>query len=308
MAQTDSPAPVFRTPEGEARYRDAYDAVLREWPVPRQELDVPTRLGTTHVIASGPAGAPPLLLLPSMAGSATLWRPNVAALAGHYRTCAVDVIGQAGKSVQTRRIRSRHDFAGWMTDLLDGLGAGRASLVGSSYGAFLALNQASLAPDRVDRLVLINPAGTFVGGLVWAFLRARVARMLRGQKKARDITDLLGDGAVLDPADEAWGALMRVAMSESARPNLVAPIVFARGELRAVRAPALLLIGENERLYDARKALKRALERMPGLRGELVPGAHHLAALARPDYVNGRILEFLRQEAGAGGVTAGAGA
>jgi hypothetical protein len=34
-----------------------------------------------------------LFLLPSMAGSATLWRPNVAALSQAYRTYAVDVIG-----------------------------------------------------------------------------------------------------------------------------------------------------------------------------------------------------------------------
>lgn len=297
MATTHSSAPVFKTREGESRYRDAYDAVLRRWPVAYEELDVPTRLGTTHLIASGPADAPALLLLPSMAASATLWRPNVAALAAHYRTYAVDVVGQVGKSVQTRRIKTRRDFADWIVDVLDGLGVERASIVGSSYGAFLALNQASLTPGRVDRVVLINPAGTFAGGLVWAFLRARVARLLSGdRKKERDITDLLGKGAELHPDDEAWGALMKVTMSESARPNLVSPIVFGEAELRGIRAPALLLIGENETLYDARKTLRRALARMPDLRGDIVPNAHHLAALARPDDVNRRILEFLRED------------
>lgn len=300
MAETQSPAPpAFKTREGEARYMEAYDAVLRRWPVAYEELDLPTRFGTTHVIASGPTDAPALLLLPSMAGSATLWRPNVAALSEHYRTYAVDVIGQVGKSVQTRRLTSRQDFADWIVDLLDALGIDRASIVGSSYGGFLALNQASLTPGRVDRVVLVNPAGTFAGGLVWAFLRARVARMFSG-KKERDITDLLGKGAVLHPDDEAWGALMKVTMSESARPNLVAPIVFGNAELQRIRAQVLLLIGENEVIYDARKTLRRALERMPGLRGDIIPNAHHLAALARPGDVNRRILEFLRQDAGAG--------
>jgi hypothetical protein len=41
----------------------AYDAVLKEWPVEYETLHVPTGLGTTHVIASGPAHAPPVLLL-----------------------------------------------------------------------------------------------------------------------------------------------------------------------------------------------------------------------------------------------------
>lgn len=297
MTGTASAAlPVFKTREGERRYMEAYDAVLREWPVAYQELDLPTRLGTTHVIASGPAEAPALVLLPSMAGSATLWRPNVAALSEAYRTYAVDVVGQAGKSVLTRRIRSRQDFADWLVDLLDVLGVRRASIVGNSYGGFLALNQASLTPERVDRVVLINPAGTFVGGLVWAFLRARLSRMIRGKKKATEITDLLGEGVTLHPDDVAWGSLMRITMSESARPNLVSPIVFSPAELQAVRVPALLLIGEDETLYNPHTTLKRALARMPSLRGEIIPGAHHLAALARPDDVNRRILEFLRQE------------
>ena len=83
-------------------------------------------------------------------------------------------------------------------------------------------------------------------------------------------------------------------MSESARPNTVSPIVFSASELKAIRAPTLLLIGENERLYDPHATLKRALKRMPCLSGAIVPNAHHLAAMAQPDDVNERIIRFLQ--------------
>lgn len=46
----------------------AYDAVLRDWPVAYEELDLPTRVGTTHVIACGPPDAPPLVMLPCWQG------------------------------------------------------------------------------------------------------------------------------------------------------------------------------------------------------------------------------------------------
>jgi len=95
-------------------------------------------------------------------------------------------------------------------------------------------------------------------------------------------------------ATNGWGRLMAVTMAESARPNLVTPRVFSRGELRAVRAPTLLLIGENERLYDAHEALKIAQEKMPGLAGAVIANAPHLAAMAQPDDVNERIIRFLR--------------
>jgi pimeloyl-ACP methyl ester carboxylesterase len=271
--------PVFRSIEGEGRFMAAYDAVLKEWPVEYQSLHVPTRLGSTHVIASGPLNAPPVVLLPSMAATATLWRPNVSALSRYFRTYSVDVIGQVGKSVPTRRIRSRDEFADWLVDVMDGLGVRRASFVGSSYGAFLAM---------------IGPAATFVG-FSWRFyyammVKGPVLRVFR--KRRRQLATKLPDGMPL--ATNGWGRLMAVTMAESARPNLVTPRVFSKRELGAVRAPTLLLVGEHERLYDAHSAVKIAQERMPGLVGEVIPDATHLASMAQPEIVNARIICFLR--------------
>ena len=36
------------------------------------------------------------------------------------------------------------------------------------------------------------------------------------------------------------------------------------------------------------------MTRMPGLEGEIVLGAHHLAAMSQPDVVNARIVDFLQ--------------
>jgi hypothetical protein len=58
-------------------------------------------------------------------------------------------------------------------------------------------------------------------------------------------------------------------------------------------APTLLLIGEHKQLYVP-ATLELAKRRMPGLTGAVIAGAHHIAALAQPEDVNRRILEFLR--------------
>ena len=287
---------TFRSDTGMAKYMAAYDAVLREWPVPYEELDLPTRFGTTHVIASGARDARGVLLLPSLAGSATLWRPNVAVLSQRYRVYAVDMIGQVGKSVSTRRLRTRRDLADWLNDVLDALELRSASFIGSSYGACVALNQASLTPERVDRVVLIGPAGIFAR-LSWRFYCAMLIsspmRKLLRRGRPRDITELLGRHARIAPSDARWRELMSVTMSVSAIPNTVRVGVFSDAELVAIRAPTLLLIGEHERLYEAHSMLKRAIGRMPGLTGAVIPNAHHLAALAQPEEVNARIMRFL---------------
>jgi pimeloyl-ACP methyl ester carboxylesterase len=184
-------------------------------------------------------------------------------------------------------------MADWLNDLMDGLGIARASIVGSSYGGFLALNQAILAPDRVDRVVLISPAASFVG-FGWRFyyamfVKGPIRRILRARRGTSPNT--LPGGIKLAP--DGWGMLMAVTMSESARPNLAKAIVFGRRALSAVRAPILLLIGENEVLYRPRETIAIAEARLPGLRGDVIPNADHLASLSAPAAVNARVLQFL---------------
>jgi pimeloyl-ACP methyl ester carboxylesterase len=295
---------AIKSADVRASYRAAYDALLGKWPVAHEELLLSTRFGATHLVASGPADAPPLVLLHAFQATATVWRFNVEGLSRHFRVYAVDVIGQGGKSSSTQRIKSRSDFAEWMSDLFDALGIVRASLVGSSYGAFLALNQASLTPERVDRIVMINPGGTFAsflpsmlrmmfGGLINGLL---VAARLKTTRPAPSIASTLGRNVVFSAEQAEWAHLVSlVAFNGQMRPNAIFPTVFSAAELRKIRAPALLLLGENELLYDPRAVLMRAQDRMPTLEARIIPDAHHIAAMARPDEVNARMIEFLQR-------------
>jgi pimeloyl-ACP methyl ester carboxylesterase len=95
-------------------------------------------------------------------------------------------------------------------------------------------------------------------------------------------------------ADDDWLALGRQLMDGSKRINMIPPPVLSDAELGAIRAPTLLLIAKHEILYEAQPTLESAMTRMPGLEGEIVPGAHHLAAMSQPDAVNARIVDFLQ--------------
>jgi pimeloyl-ACP methyl ester carboxylesterase len=295
--------PKFASEEGRARYLAAYDAAVRAWPVPYQELDIETRLGPTHVVASGREDAPPLILAPSFAGTPSVWRANAEALGRHFRIYAIDVIGQPGRSRALRKLEGRRDYADWLTDVMDGLGVARASIVGCSFGGFLALSQAALTPDRVDRVALIGPAGCFKS-LSWRLvLRMRTARWRRwlkgliGLSSEPDPRTLHARKAPLHPEDDAWRTLMGVTMAERAEVSITNADVLGRAELRAIRAPALLLIGEYEMLYEPKATLKLARRLMPQLQGEIVEGADHVAAMAQPEAVNARLLAFLQGSA-----------
>src|SRR5262245_59028769 len=131
---------MFKTPESRARYFAAYDASLALWPVPRESFDVSTRFGPTHVHASGPRAAPPLVLLHGVNISSTMWYPNIADLSRAHRVYALDIIGDKGKSVCTRSLLTPLDFVDWLRDVFSALHFEEAHVVGLSYGGFLGLN------------------------------------------------------------------------------------------------------------------------------------------------------------------------
>jgi pimeloyl-ACP methyl ester carboxylesterase len=148
--------------------------------------------------------------------------------------------------------------------------------------------------------VLISPGGGFVSFM--PALRSMIYQALKGM-----LLGVFGAGgpgplAVIagdvgwNEEDEDWLALGRQLMDGSKRINMIMPAVLSDAELRAIRAPTLLLIAEHEILYEPDSTLRSAMTRMPGLEGEIVPDAHHLAAMSQPDAVNARIVDFLQAD------------
>jgi hypothetical protein len=43
-----------------------------------------------------------------------MWFPNIGALSSAYRVYAVDIIGEPGKSRQSRLLKDREDCANWL--------------------------------------------------------------------------------------------------------------------------------------------------------------------------------------------------
>jgi len=288
--------PAFRSPEGEAQYVLAYEAVLKQWPVPFNEFYIPTRFGDTHVIVSGPKDSAPLVLIHPAGGGATIWVRNVGPLSQKYKTFAIDTISEPNKSILNRSIsfHQRQDFADWMADLFDGLKIESANLVGNSFGGFLALNTTLHMPERVRKAVLISPAATFVPIPAWAwhFIPANMIGSLIGSRRIlRAPYDWIWQGF---PKDECISQL-RALSAIYGRPRHWSPTVFSDEELHRIRTPILLLIGDHEVIYKPEDAIRRATRHVPGLKAEIIPNANHIAEYTAPDFVNTRILEFLAE-------------
>jgi pimeloyl-ACP methyl ester carboxylesterase len=292
---------AFRTSEGEAAYLAAYDAALKAWPVPYEEIEIPTRFGTTHVVASGPKDAPSLVLLHGYMATSTMWAPNIADFSKAHRVYAVDVMGQPSKSIPGEPIRDRADFAAWLTATLDALHLNRVSLAGMSYGGWIALGYAVAAPERVQKLVLLSAGGflpmvkqfTMRGMLMvfWPMLFTVISFMnWLGIKENRADPDTYCMGNVVNLT---YLGLKHFRMpQETAR---VMPTMFSDADLRSIQMPTLVLFGDHEVIYDPARALARARQLIPDCQGALVLGPRHEMCVSHHHIVDARVIDFLTE-------------
>jgi pimeloyl-ACP methyl ester carboxylesterase len=294
--------PVFTSPQGEIETLQAYQSVMDRWPVPFIELNVSTSFGETHVIASGPENAPAVVLLHALFATATAWYRTVDALSQHYRTYAVDVIGEANKSRPSRPISSLDDFLCWFTELVDGLGIAQMYLVGNSYGGFTAAYYAMHLPERIRKLALIAPVATFHGVRPF-YTNMFIPKMMylflpwlpgRRQTMRRSVA-WMHDGLPVDPA---WQPLFTLEMEHGRMTSQVFPRLYSAEELAQIKAPTLLILGEQEKIYPADEASQAARSLMPGIQVQIIPKAHHITALAQPELVNACLLKFFNEGGG----------
>jgi len=73
----------------------------------------------------------------------------------------------------------------------------------------------------------------------------------------------------------------------------VLPAVVSDEDLRTLKVPTLLLIGDHEVISDPAKALERARRLIPDFRGELVPRSRHEMCVRQHRIVDARVVEFL---------------
>jgi pimeloyl-ACP methyl ester carboxylesterase len=292
----DTPIDLFKTPEGQARYFASYDAALQLWQVPHESQFITTPYGKTHVISCGPKEAHPLLLLHAGQASSTMWFPNIALLSEKYHVFALDTPGEPGKSVPSRRNNTRSDCSAWLEGVMDELGISKAHAMGLSRGGWLALNLALYAPARLEKIILLSPAAVFIA--LNSFFSAVVQAVMRVPTRSVAkiaLKSWVSKGFVVDPvfAEQFTLGLLNWnwKVNQSGYSGVM-PSTFSDEELRQIRQPVLMLIGDQDRINPP-KSLERARGTVPNLEGEVIMQAGHFLNMEQPESVNSRVLKFL---------------
>jgi len=254
--------------------------------------------------------------------SGAYWEPTIRVLAAEgFRVVVPDQIG-FGKSTKPAAFQfSFQVLADTTRALLESLHVDRVTVVGHSMGGMLATRFALMFPERVEKLVLVNPIGLEDWKTVVPYrsIDQAYAEELRATPETiRNYQRTSYYAGRWEPEYEKLIALHagwtrhpeypRVAWCAALTSDMVftQPVVY---EFPRVRAPTLLIIGQRDRtaigrawapkdvaakLGDYPALGRKAAAAIPGAQLVEIEGAGHLPQVEAFERYRSALLEFLR--------------
>lgn len=226
----------------------------------------------------------PLVLLPGMMCDGRLFGPQVAALG-------------LDQAIHLAPI-STHDTTATLAAEVLAHAPPRFALAGLSMGGIVAMEIMAQAPERVERLALLdtNPRAELRevkakrGPQMEKARAGQLRALMREEMKPNYLAEGPGKKAVMDlcmamALDLGPEVFVRQSLALRDRPD-------RQEVLRQVRVPTLVLCGREDRLCPIeRHELMRDL--IPGSRLEIIDGAAHMPTLEQPDRTTAALARWL---------------
>lgn len=236
----------------------------------------------------------PVVLINALGTTLDMWAPQVDPLAEHFRLVRFDTRGHGGTAAEAGDW-TVGDLAEDVTDLLEGIGADRAHVVGASLGGAIAMTMALRHPDRVDRLVLMGTAPK-LGTIASWHERARTVKA-EGCEALADATMGRWFSPRFHTEHPETVAEFRerfVACDADGYASCCEALAKfdLRGRLDGIGAQTLVVYGTEDETVAPADAEDIA-EEIAGAELMAVEGAKHLVSAERPGVVNERLIEFL---------------
>lgn len=253
-----------------------------------------------------------LLLIHGLGTSAKSWIKNIPALSKEFRVIAVDLPGY-GKSDKGFYKYSMSWNAQVLTEFLTELKIDNATFIGHSMGGQISLHAALNYPDRVNKLVLISPAGfeNFTEG-EGDWMKAAFTIDLVKETTTRNIAVNLNANFYETPADAEFFVTDRIqvkgapdfedycyAVTRNVTGMIDEPVL---SKLKTINKKTLILFGENDGLIPnsylhggfTEDIANYANNEMPQSKLVLIPNCGHMLQFEKSEITNNEIINFMK--------------
>lgn len=263
-----------------------------------------TAAASTHTIELGRGLAgnpvlvkgdgPPLLYLHGLMGQA--WDGLLEGLSAVRRVHAPALAG-SDEPDELKSFDTVHDLVIYLDDVVRSLGLPTFDLVGHSFGGMLAAEYAALFPERVRKLILIDPMGLWRDDApVTDFIYVTPERQLELFLGASDGEPVRSLTALPDDVTSRNRETVRRITSMASMLHFIWPIP-ERGlgkRLYRIAAPTQLIWGEHDGIVPSTYADDFA-SAIRGSTIEIVGGASHTPQFNQPAIVLDTVRRFLER-------------
>ena len=262
-----------------------------------------------HYRDEGSRDKPALVLIHGVVASLHTWDGWVQAFAPYYRIIRFDVPGFGLTGPARDGVYSVERMMHVLGQLLDYLQVGKADIAGNSLGGYIAWNFALAQPQRVSKLVLVDPAGYPMARVPWMIAAAALpgatlamplwmprALIAQGIKEVYGEPGRIKPGVVERYNDLSRRPGNRRAMMEIFRILLKVNKQELQGtpaRVAQIQAPTLLLWGERDRWISPRHVPLWQRD-LPGIQVKTYPGVGHIPMEEIPQQSAADTLRFLQ--------------
>jgi pimeloyl-ACP methyl ester carboxylesterase len=249
---------------------------------------------------------PDLVMIHGITGNLAIWHLDIVpALVSEYRMTTYDLRGHGYSDVPPTGYTTA-DHATDLKHLLDTLGIERAHVIGHSFGADIALHFTILFPERVSRVMLVEPG-------IAALMPLRSREDWIGWKYWRD---KLAEGGVTVPPEKWYdpvylvrasvglpvvfgfrkgltrraGPLVRLMDTTTAAKDYCELAGMTLDKIDQVRHRTLLLYGEDSVFLGSCEYLRDHLANSTCV---LMPDSEHFGPIERPELLLQHVRKFL---------------
>jgi len=252
-----------------------------------------------HYLEAG-RGAP-VVLLHGLGGDGSRWAPNIDPLAKDFHVFALDQIG-FGESDKPLANYHTGMLAEFLVGFLKAVNVQKASLVGNSMGAGVALYTAAKFPQVVDRIVLADgggyrsEAGRAAAPTPEALHRRQIQNSVTREETREFFRILFHDKSLVTDkmVDDQFAMRLRSAFTitkiqEAGEKGLGS---LTEAEVRAVRAPTLVVWGKYDELANPAGA-DRLEQAIAGSRKVIIDNCGHMPQLEKTEEFDRLVHDFL---------------
>jgi 4,5:9,10-diseco-3-hydroxy-5,9,17-trioxoandrosta-1(10),2-diene-4-oate hydrolase len=244
----------------------------------------------------------PIILLHGSGGEGARWMPTIKGLAGNFRVIALDQIGW-GQSDKPLTIYHTGVFAGFLAQFMKEIGVPKANIMGQSLGAGVTLYMAVHYPDMVNRIIVVDGGGYRSASDPpppppnWHNRQIANAGTLEESREYME--KLFYDHSLVTDELVEHNLRLRLASAFTAESTATAAQRglggLSEAEVRAIKAPTLLIWGMNDPLSSVANA-EKLNSAIKNSRKVLFDKAGHYPFLEHPDKFNQVVLEFLKTQ------------